>query len=164
MNVLISACLLGLACRYDGQSKGYSAVEALLKEADIHLIPFCPEQGGGLATPRDPAERQGGAVRTKSGRDVTEQYRRGAAMALNLAKTFGCTVNLAKTFGCTVAVLKEKSPSCGSGRIYDGTFTRTLTAGDGVTAELLKKHGIIVIGESRISDYLQSRQIKTTLL
>lgn len=144
MNVLISACLLGLACRYDGQSKGYSAVEALLKEADIHLIPFCPEQCGGLATPRDPAERQGGAVRTQGGRDVTEQYRRGAAMALNLAKTFGCTV----------AVLKEKSPSCGSGRIYDGTFTRTLTAGDGVTAELLKNHGITVVGESQIENFL----------
>ena len=131
MNVLIApACWAFLPCRYDGQSKGYSAVEALLKEADIHLIPFCPEQGGGLATPRDPAERQGGAVRTKSGRDVTEQYRRGAAMALNLAKTFGCTV----------AVLKETSPSCGSGRIYDGTFTRTLTAGDGRTARQLKKN------------------------
>lgn len=144
MNVLISACLLGLACRYDGQSKTYSAVEALRKEADIHLIPFCPEQGGGLATPRDPAERQGDAVRTQSGRDVTKQYRRGAAMALELAKTFGCAV----------AVLKEKSPSCGSGRIYDGTFTRTLTAGDGVTAELLKKHGITVVGESQIERFL----------
>lgn len=144
MNVLISACLLGLACRYDGQRKEYSAVEELLKERDIHLIPFCPEQGGGLATPRDPAERQGDAVRTQSGRDVTEQYRRGAAMALNLAQTFGCAV----------AVLKEKSPSCGSGRIYDGTFTRTLTAGDGVTAELLKKHGIAVIGESQIEAFL----------
>ena len=144
MNVLISACLLGLACRYDGQSKTYSAVEALRKEADIHLIPFCPEQGGGLATPRDPAERQGDAVRTQSGRDVTKQYRRGAAMALELAKTFGCMT----------AVLKEKSPSCGSGRIYDGTFTRTLTAGEGVTAELLKKHGITVVGESQIERFL----------
>ena len=144
MNVLISACLLGLACRYDGQRKEYSAVEGLLKEADIHLIPFCPEQVGGLATPRDPAERQGDAVRTQSGRDVTEQYRCGAAMALELAKTFGCTV----------AVLKEKSPSCGSGRIYDGTFTRTLTAGDGVTAELLKNYGITVVGESQIEKFL----------
>ena len=119
MNVLISACLLGLACRYDGQSKTYSAVEALRKEADIHLIPFCPEQGGGLATPRDPAERQGDAVRTQSGRDVTKQYRRGAAMALELAKTFGCMT----------AVLKE---SCvlRRRRIYDGTFTRR-RRGDG---------------------------------
>ncbi len=144
MNVLISACLLGLACRYDGQSKAYSAVEGLLKETGIHLIPFCPEQGGGLATPRDPAERQGDAVRTQNGRDVTEQYRRGAAMALELAKTFGCVA----------AVLKEKSPSCGSGRIYDGTFSRTLTAGDGVTAELLKNYGITVVGESQIEHFL----------
>ena len=75
---------------------------------------------------------------------MTEQYRRGAAMALNLAQTFGCTV----------AVLKEKSPSCGSGRIYDGTFTRTLTAGDGVTAELLKNYGITVVGESQIEKFL----------
>lgn len=144
MNILISACLLGLSCRYDGQSKSYPAVSALLKEKDIHLIPFCPEQGGGLATPRDPAERQGDTVRTKEGRDVTEPYLRGAAMALQLAQSFGCMT----------AVLKEKSPSCGSGRIYDGTFTRTLTAGDGVTAELLKKHGITVVGESQIERFL----------
>lgn len=144
MNVLISACLLGLACRYDGKSKTYDAVSLLTEREDIHLIPCCPEQAGGLATPRDPAERQGDAVRTKAGQDVTEAYCRGAEQALFLARKFGCAV----------AVLKEKSPSCGSGSIYDGTFSRRLTKGDGVTAEVLKKHGIAVVGESQIARFL----------
>ena len=142
MKLLVSACLLGVGCRYDGKSNQLPQYKRLLKEHTC--IPVCPEQLGGLPTPRCPAERLGGKIVTEDGRDVTEQYRCGAAMALELAKTFGCTV----------AVLKEKSPSCGSGRIYDGTFTRTLTAGDGVTAELLKNYGITVVGESQIEKFL----------
>lgn len=149
MNILISACLLGFRCRYDGQRKVYPEAELLMKEKDIHIVPFCPEQAGGLATPRDPAERKGQKVVTCAGRDVTEQYARGAEQALYLAQKFGCDL----------AVLKEKSPSCGSGKIYDGTFTRTLTDGDGVTAELLKKHGIAVIGESQIEHFLSRARI-----
>ncbi len=140
MNILISACLLGQACRYDGRAKRYGSVEALLRRDDIHLIPICPEQAGGLATPRDPAERQGSRVVTETGCDVTGPYRRGAAEA----------VRLARLFSCTAAVLKEKSPSCGCGAIYDGTFSRTLTPGDGVTAEALKAAGIAVTGETRL--------------
>ena len=142
MNILISACLLGLRCRYDGQQKVYPEAERLMKEKDIHVVPFCPEQAGGLATPRDPAERKGRKVVTCAGCDVTEQYARGAEQALYIARKFGCAL----------AVLKEKSPSCGSGKIYDGTFTRTLTDGNGVTAELLKAHGIAVVGESQIEE------------
>lgn len=141
MNVLISACLLGLSCRYDGQSKQYPAVSQLQQREDIHLIPFCPEQAGGLPTPRDPSERKGEAVITSGGRDVTEAYRRGARQALELARLFHCSL----------AVLKEKSPSCGCGRIYDGSFTRTLTDGDGVTTQLLKENGLTVIGEGQIA-------------
>ena len=138
MNILISACLLGQYCRYDGQTKVYPQVQALIGRDDIHLIPVCPEQCGGLATPRPAAERQGKRVVTTNGSDVTAQYQRGAEAALYWARLFHCTK----------AILKEKSPSCGHGQIYDGTFSRTLTAGDGVTVELLRVEGLEIIGES----------------
>ena len=139
MKILVSACLLGCPCRYDGAAKPNAAVIALGEEHE--LVPICPEQMGGLATPRLPAERRGGRVVTQKG-DVTEQYRRGAAEA----------VRLARQFGCGAAVLKERSPSCGCGEIYDGTFTRTLIPGNGVTAEALLSAGIPVYGESRTSE------------
>ena len=142
MRVLISACLLGVCCRYDGDSKAYPGIEQLARQHT--LVPVCPEQLGGLPTPRPPAERRGDRVVTRSG-DVTEQYRRGAEEALKLCKLLGCEA----------AVLKERSPSCGRGAVYDGTFTGTLTPGDGVTAELLASHGIPVYGESRIEDLLK---------
>ena len=135
MKLLVSACLLGVCCRYDGASKAHPLAERLAEQHT--LVPVCPEQLGGLPTPRPPAERRGGRVVTRSG-DVTEQYRRGAAEA----------VRLARLLRCDGAVLKEKSPSCGRGAIYDGTFTRTLTSGDGVTAEALLAAGIPVYGES----------------
>jgi len=138
MTLLVSACLLGCPCRYDGKSKPCGAVLALMEEHT--LIPVCPEQMGGLATPRPPAERKAGGVFTESGTDVTAQYRRGAEEALRLAKLYGCTH----------AILKERSPSCGSGGIYDGSFSRTLIPGDGVTAALLRQNGITVLGESEV--------------
>ena len=138
MNILISACLLGQYCRYDGKTKVYPQVQALLNRDDIHLIPVCPEQAGGLATPRPAAERQGKRVVTANGSDVTAQYQRGAEAALYWARLLHCTK----------AILKEKSPSCGHGQIYDGTFSRTLTVGDGVTAALLRAEGLEIIGES----------------
>lgn len=138
MNILISACLLGQYCRYDGKTKVYPQVQDLLGRDDIHLIPVCPEQCGGLATPRPAAERQGKRVVTTNGSDVTAQYQRGAEAALYWARLFHCTK----------AILKEKSPSCGHGQIYDGTFSRTLTVGDGVTAALLRAEGLEIIGES----------------
>ena len=143
MNILVSACLLGVRCRYDGDSKPNEAVLRLMEEHT--LIPICPEQLGGLATPRPPAERQGDAVRTRSGKDVTEQYRRGAEEALRLCRLYGCEA----------AVLKERSPSCGSGAVYDGTFSGVLTTGDGVTAELLTANGIPVYGESQLEKLLK---------
>lgn len=138
MNILISACLLGQYCRYDGKTKVYPQVQALLNRDDIHLIPVCPEQAGGLATPRPAAERQGKRVVTANGSNVTAQYQRGAEAALYWARLFHCTK----------AILKEKSPSCGHGQIYDGTFSRILTVGDGVTAALLRAEGLDIIGES----------------
>ena len=142
MRVLISACLLGVCCRYDGASKAYPGIEQLARQHT--LVPVCPEQLGGLPTPRPPAERRGDRVVTRSG-DVTEQYRRGAEEALKLCKLFGCEA----------AVLKERSPSCGRGAVYDGTFTGTLTPGDGVTAELLAANGIPVYGESQMEELLK---------
>ena len=142
MKILISACLLGACCRYDGASKAHP-LAALLAERHT-LVPVCPEQLGGLPTPRPPAERRGGRVVTQSG-DVTEQYLRGAEE----------TLKLCKLLGCEAAVLKERSPSCGRGQVYDGAFSGTLTAGDGVTAELLAAHGILVYGESQIEKLLK---------
>lgn len=140
--ILVSACLLGTACRYDGKSVPCAS---LLEQLDgLRLIPVCPEQLGGLPTPRIPCERQGQRVVSKAGTDTTQQYQRGAQEALRLAKLFGCKA----------ALLKERSPSCGCGQIYDGSFSKTLVGGDGVTAELLKQHGIAVFGESRICDLL----------
>lgn len=136
MNGLVSACLLGVKCKYNQGSNCSDKIADLLSE--YHLIPVCPEIMGGLPTPRVPAEVCGGRVITEDGRDVTEQFRQGAWEALRLAKLYECRF----------AVLKEKSPSCGSGKIYDGTFTKTLTNGDGVTAKLLKEHGICVFGEN----------------
>ena len=136
MKILVSACLLGVRCRYDGKSKPHPAVERLMEQHT--LIPVCGEILGGLPTPRVSAERQGARVVTADGRDVTAAYRRGAEEVLRLAERYGCKA----------AILKERSPSCGSSRIYDGTFTGTLTDGWGVTAELLRDHGICVIGES----------------
>ena len=134
--LLVSACLLGTPCRYDGKSKKNEVVCALAER--FELIPVCPEELGGLPTPRTPSERRGARVVMRDGHDVTAEYRRGAE----------CALEAARRKGVLAAVLKERSPSCGSGEIYDGTFTGALTAGDGVTAELLKANGIVVFGES----------------
>ena len=142
MRILISGCLLGVCCRYDGASKPHPLAMELAKEHE--LIPVCPEQLGGLSTPRIPSERRGERVVNQSGEDVTSQFIRGAEEALRIAKLYGCQV----------AVLKERSPSCGCGRIYDGTFSGKLTDGDGVTAELLGREGIKVYGESQVTEMI----------
>lgn len=142
-NILISACLLGVACRYDGCRKPLPASVIEELQQKYHLIPICPEIMGGLPTPRIPAEIQPDRrVLRSDGIDVTENYQRGAEEALHLAELFHCNL----------AVLKEKSPSCGAGRIYDGSFTKTLTEGDGIAAELLQKNGIRVIGETKLKN------------
>ena len=142
--LLVSACLLGVNCRYDGGGKAIPALEALMELAE--LIPVCPEILGGLPTPRTPSERRDGRVVAKDGRDVTDAFQRGAGEALKLAELFGAKL----------ALLKERSPSCGSGQIYDGSFSGGLTPGDGVTAELLKEGGVAVYGESRIQELIDT--------
>ncbi len=144
MNILISACLLGVHCRYDGSGKPDKSIEKLMEKH--HLIPVCPEILGGMQTPREPSERLGDQVVSKSGADVTDCFQRGAKE----------TLFLAKLYGCRYAILKERSPSCGYGQIYDGTFSGTLTERSGVAAELLAANGITVLGESQIDMLFQT--------
>lgn len=140
--LLISACLLGVSCRYDGKSKPLPEAEKLIEKYE--LIPVCAEIMGGLPTPRIPAEISGDKVITEDGREVTAEYLRGAEEVLRLAKLFGCKK----------ALLKERSPSCGSGMIYSGNFDGTLVEGNGKTAALLIKNGIRVFGESRADELM----------
>ena len=139
MKILVSACLLGVECRYNGKGELKKDIEMLLKEHE--LIPVCPEQLGGLATQSDPAEIQGNKIITKTGVDVTKEYLKGAEEVLKLAKLYNCST----------AILKERSPSCGYGKIYDGTFSKILIDGNGAAADLLIKNGIKVTGESEVN-------------
>lgn len=145
MKILVSACLLGIHCKYSGGSNLTQGLAEALQAAGHSLVPVCPEVYGGLPTPRTPAERVGERVLAKDGRDVTAEYRNGAAAA----------VRLAQLTGCTAAVLKANSPSCGCGTIYDGTFRHRKIAGDGVTAELLQAHGIFVYNEDNFTELLR---------
>ena len=134
-NILVSACLLGERCRYDGKSKPCDEVIKLNEK--YNLIPVCPEVLGGLETPRTPCEIRNGKVISANGIDRTIEYTTGAQIALEIAKENNCKV----------AILKSKSPSCGKGKIYDGTFSGTLTDGNGITAQLLTENGIDVYNE-----------------
>lgn len=139
-NLLVSACLLGICCRYDGRSVPCDKVKLLSEK--YNLIPICPEIYGGLSTPRIPSERVADKVIMRDGCDVTENYERGARASYEIA-----VIN-----GCKRAILKEKSPSCGKNKIYDGSFSGTLIDGVGVTAEYLLSKGIEVFGESEIDN------------
>ncbi|MBE6562814.1 MAG: DUF523 domain-containing protein [Ruminococcaceae bacterium] len=133
--IIVSACLLGVSCRYDGKSVPREKVIALMNK--YILIPVCAEVLGGLATPRVPSEIVGGKVINKEGVDVTENYLRGAKEVLRLCKLYGVKK----------AILKEKSPSCGVNLIYDGTFSGTLKNGHGICADLLSRNGIEIFSE-----------------
>ena len=138
MNILVSACLLGKPCRYDGKSKPCNEVIALSEKHK--LIEVCPEVLGGLPTPRTPCEIVGDMVISKTGEDRTREYCKGADLALKLARDNNCTI----------AVLKLKSPACGCREVYDGSFSKTLVKGMGITAKKLSENGIKVIGEDEI--------------
>jgi uncharacterized protein YbbK (DUF523 family) len=144
MIILISACLLGVNCRYNAEHITINQLEELM---GLHtLIPVCPEIFGGLPTPREPSEIRGGRVYTKSGSDVTENFERGADEVLRLGRLYQCEY----------AIFKERSPSCGYGAIYDGSFSGRLVEGNGVSADRLARAGITILGESRISELLDS--------
>ncbi|NRR22357.1 DUF523 domain-containing protein [Brevibacillus sp. MS2.2] len=146
---VISACLIGCECRYDQKSCLDQELEQLLREGKA--IPVCPEQLGGLPTPRPPAEIIGGTgedvldgkarIIDNTGQDVTEEFLMGANQALKLAKTVGATS----------AILKENSPSCGSSFVYDGSFSGKKVPGVGLTAALFRRNGIEVTSESIVS-------------
>ncbi len=145
MNVIISRCLLGERCRYDGCARPSCAAQALAGNVEAgggEVIAVCPEVDGGLPTPRPPAEICGARVRTAEGADVTEFYELGAVLALSRAREAGAPL----------AVLKAKSPSCGSGLVYDGTHTHTLVRGSGIAAAALQKEGIVVVDEKVVED------------
>lgn len=142
-NVLISACLYGQKCRYDGGDNLISRLDEIKKVCN--LFPVCPEVLGGLETPRNPSEIIGENVVSNAGKDVTNEYKKGAEIALETALRNSCKI----------ALMKAKSPSCGSGKIYDGTFSRKLTDGDGITVKLLKEHGIKVFDETQIKELLE---------
>ncbi len=136
--ILVSACLLGMPCRYDGRSKPKEEIFSLRERYE--LIPVCPEVFGGLSTPRLPCEIQNSKVICEDGADMTSFYEKGAQ----------ATLRLAKKHGCRIAVLKEKSPSCSPHKRYDGSFSKVLIDGQGLTAQLLVKNGIRVFGEDEI--------------
>lgn len=140
--ILVSACLLGKKVRYDaGHNQVHGSIfENWLQEG--RLISICPEMAGGLPAPRPPAERIGEKVLTKTGREVTQEFQRGAELSLDLCQTHKIKI----------AVLKARSPSCGNDHIYDGTFSRTMIEGSGVTAALLKENGIRVFNENQLQE------------
>ena len=140
--ILISACLVGENCKYSGGNNLSPKIDALLEKYD--LIPFCPEEQGGLPTPRNPSEQKGNGVYMDNGKDVTEQFEDGAKKALMLCLYLKINI----------AVLKERSPSCGTHQIYDGSFSGKVIPGMGVTAKLLKENGIKVYSEDQIDELL----------
>ncbi|OGT31384.1 MAG: hypothetical protein A3E87_03380 [Gammaproteobacteria bacterium RIFCSPHIGHO2_12_FULL_35_23] len=140
--ILVSACLLGAKVRYNGSdcAQHSSLLDQWLTEGRI--ITVCPEVAGGLATPRPPAEIRHGKVFTKQGKDVTTAFHKGAEKALTLIHQHHIKI----------ALLKAKSPSCGNTEIYDGTFSDTKISGQGITAQLLIKHGIKVFNETQLNE------------
>ena len=140
--ILISACLVGENCKYNGGNNLNPKIEALLEKYD--LIPFCPEVEGGLDIPRNPSEIKGESVFMNNGRDVSENFLKGAKKALMLSLFLKIKI----------AVLKERSQSCGTHQIHDGSFTNKLIDGMGITAKMLKENGIAVYSEDEIDKLL----------
>lgn len=136
--VLVSSCLLGEKCRYNGSGEEDAYVLEYIK--DMKVYPVCPEVMGGMSTPRSPCEIYKGRVVSKVGEDTTDYFESGANMVVDLAKQEG--INL--------AVFKSRSPSCGCGQIYDGTFNGILIQGDGICVKKLKENGIQVINNEEL--------------
>lgn len=143
--ILVSSCLLGHKVRYDNGDVPFLDPRFLKLYEDGRLVHICPEVTGGLPTPRPDAQRQGNRVVTRTDEDVTEPFEQGAQAALDLALK-----NQIK-----LAILKQRSPSCGSLLIYVGTFTGAKIPGEGITTELLRKHGIKVFGEDQLDEVMQ---------
>lgn len=143
---VVSACLAGVHCNWQGKASPCKKIIDLV--AAGKAVPVCPEQLGGLTTPREPVEQKDDRVFTLTSKDVTDNFQRGAEEGLKIAQLIGCKQ----------AILKARSPSCGVGAVYDGSFTKQLISGNGIFAQLLKKHGIEVISEE-----VFCRAVDTTL-
>ncbi|MNO63874.1 hypothetical protein D3C76_545930 [compost metagenome] len=141
--ILVSACLAGVNCRYDGKNTYREELQKLIESGKAVLV--CPEQLGGLSTPRNPAEIRGDLVIDNKGNDVTEQFTKGAHE----------TMKIAKLMNCKAAILKKNSPSCGFGEIYDGTFSGIKKKGNGLTGDILDKHGIKVFNEENFHEAIK---------
>lgn len=152
--ILMSACLLGIKVRYDGGDCAQNHILIQKWHTEGRIITLCPEVAGGLPTPRPPAEIIGKKVMTNTGVDFTTEFHQGAKQALDL-----CQKHHIK-----FALLKSRSPSCGSSQIYDGTFSRTLIEGLGITATLLKKNGVQVFDESQLHDLEKSLDVHVNYL
>jgi uncharacterized protein YbbK (DUF523 family) len=138
--IIISACLCGEPCRYDGATHAVERFVHMARRGEA--LPVCPEVLGGLGVPREPCEILHGRVRTRSGKDCTEAFLLGAAK----------TLELGRQHGIRVAILKERSPSCGTSSIYDGSFSGTRTDGQGLTAALLRREGLTLFSEENVPD------------
>lgn len=138
--IIVSMCLAGVPCNYLGEATPCQEVIELVDQGQA--IPVCPEQLGGLTTPRTPAEKVGDRVITKDGADVTAEFTKGAQR----------TLLIAKQTGAELVILKSRSPSCGKGTIYDGTHSGTLIEGNGLTAELLINNGFQVLSEEELKN------------
>ena len=143
MKIMVSACLLGDNCKYNGGNNYNLELSEFLKDYDV--IKVCPEMLGGLSVPRVPAEILNGNVINKEGIDITNNYVEGAKK----------TLSIALENDIKVAILKKNSPSCGMGMIYDGTFSHTLVSGDGIAAKLLKENGIRILNEENYKEYFK---------
>jgi uncharacterized protein YbbK (DUF523 family) len=140
--ILVSSCLAGINCRYDSSNCVNDYVVYLVTSGDAVMV--CPEQLGGLSTPREPCEIYKNRIISKSGKDLTEFFEKGAQK----------TLEIALNYKCKTAILKSKSPSCGSGLIYNGTFSDKLIEGDGNLTKLLKENNIKVFNEKNcLRDY-----------
>ena len=142
--LLISACLTGVNCKYDGGNNALPEAALRVLSEKYRLVPVCPEMLGGLSSPRSPCERVDGRILNREGEDVTEAFHRGAEAALRLARETGCRK----------ALLKAKSPSCGSGAIYDGSFSHRVIPGDGAAAERLRAAGLALFDETMLDELL----------
>lgn len=143
MKIAVSACLLGINYKYNGGNNYSEKLEKLLEKHEV--IPICPEVLGGLPIPRDPSEIVNGEVLTDKGKSVDKEFRNGAKKALKIVKESGAEL----------VVLQSRSPSCGLGKIYDGSFTGRLVYGDGVFVKLLKDEGIKVVD---VGDFIKEQK------
>ena len=162
MNILVSRCLLGEACRYDGRAKPDIVPQLAALGFEIeNIIAICPESDGGLPTPRPPCEIEPGCtgadvcagrarVVSSQGEDRTNAYLAGAAHALSLAHQHNAPA----------AILKERSPSCGTHQIYDGRFSGVPKTGDGVAAALLQRHGIVCFSETELDRFAKWLRVR----